>query len=201
MHLALAGRYVYSRRIDPSFQAPAGRYMLICCKLRPLVKSDKDFVEDLRAYLQTQSRASLASKQGFLLRNQSRGKGVGLHQNEGFYPDFILWILDDQNQRIVFIEPHGMVHEPIHEDNSKITLFKRLRAISNQRFRCEHVYMDAFIISATDFADLRRRYPNMDKQDFEAWHILFPNSDDLTYLSPIFQETHPEDKQMRSVHK
>ena len=42
------------------------------------------------------------------------------------------------------------------------------------------------------FADLRRRYPNMDRRDFKAWHILFPNSDDPTYLSPIFEEATPE---------
>ena len=153
-----------------------------------LEASEKHFVEDLHSYVHQQSETALASKKTFFLRNQSRGKGIGFYQNEGFYPDFILWITEGMKQRIVFIEPHGMVHEPIHEYNSKITLFKRLREISNQRFRGEHVHMDAFIISTTDFADLRRRYPNMNRQDFEAWHILFPNSDDLTYLSPIFEE-------------
>ena len=153
-----------------------------------LEASEKHFVEDLHSYVHQQSETVLASKKTFFLRNQSRGKGIGFYQNEGFYPDFILWITEGMKQRIVFIEPHGMVHEPIHEYNSKITLFKRLREISNQRFRGEHVHMDAFIISTTDFADLRRRYPNMNRQDFEAWHILFPNSDDLTYLSPIFEE-------------
>ena len=159
-----------------------------------LEASEKHFVEGLYSYVRQNSETALASKKIFFLRNQSRGKGIGFYQNEGFYPDFILWITEGPEQRIVFIEPHGMVHEPIHGYNSKITLFKRLREISDQRFRGEHVHMDAFIISATDFADLRRRYPNMDKQDFEAWHILFPNSDDPTYLSPIFQETHPENK-------
>ena len=97
-------------------------------------------------------------------------------------------------QRIVFIEPHSMVYEDINEHNPKINLFKRLREISNQRFRADRVHMDAFIISTTDFADIRlRRYTNMNKQDFvQDWHILFPNSNDLTYLSPIFEETLPE---------
>ena len=159
-----------------------------------LEASEKHFVEDLHSYVYQNSETSLASKKIFFLRNQSRGKGIGFYQNEGFYPDFILWITEDMKQRIVFIEPHGMVHEPIHEHNSKITLFKRLREISNQRFRGEGVHMDAFIISTTDFADLRRRYPNMNRQDFVDWHILFPNSDDLTYLSPIFEEIPPENE-------
>ena len=159
-----------------------------------LEPSEKHFVEDLYSYVYQNGETDLASKKIFFLRNQSRGKGIGFYQNEGFYPDFILWIAEGMKQRIVFIEPHGMVHEPIHEHNSKITLFKRLREISNQRFRGEGVHMDAFIISTTDFADLRRRYPNMNRQDFVAWHILFPNSDDLTYLSPIFEEIPPENE-------
>ena len=56
-----------------------------------LVKSEQDFVKDLRKYLDKHHGTLLASKQVFLLRNQSRGKGIGFYQNEGFYPDFILW--------------------------------------------------------------------------------------------------------------
>ena len=154
-----------------------------------LEASEKQFVVDLRSYVRQQSETSLASKRVFFLRNQSRGKGIGFYENEGFYPDFILWIIECAKQRIVFIEPHGMVYEVIHEDNPKINLFRRLRKISYQRFRDERVHMDAFIISTTDFAKLRRSYPSMDKGDFEARHILFPNADDPTYLSPIFEET------------
>ena len=159
-----------------------------------LEASEKYFVEDLYSYVCQNGGTSLASKKIFFLRNQSRGKGIGFYQNEGFYPDFILWIAEGVKQRIVFIEPHGMMHEAIHEYNPKINLFKRLREISNQRFRDKHVDMDAFIISTTAFTRLHPIYPNMDKQDFEALHILFPNSDDPTYLSPIFQDTHPENE-------
>lgn len=57
-----------------------------------LEDSEKRFVEDLHSYVCQQRQTVLASKQVFLLRNQSRGKGVGFYQNVGFYPDFILWI-------------------------------------------------------------------------------------------------------------
>jgi superfamily II DNA or RNA helicase len=151
-----------------------------------LEKSEEYFVKDLRLYVRAQGEALLAKKEVFLLRNQSRGKGIGFYQNEGFYPDFILWITEGAKQRIVFIEPHGMVHEAINEHNEKITLFKRLRTLSHERFRGEHVQMDSFIISKTDFLTLRRR-EGMDKPEFEAWHILFRDPADPAYLSPIFQ--------------
>ena len=153
-----------------------------------LEDSERDFVEDLSQYLRRHHGERFRQKEVFLLRNQSRGKGVGFYENEGFYPDFILWILDGVKQRIVFIEPHGMVHEDINEDNDKLTLFKRLRDISYERFRFEHVQIDAFVISRTNLSDLIGRYPDEDRDSFaEKWHILF-RRDDPTYLDPIFQE-------------
>ena len=153
-----------------------------------LEDSEKDFVEDLNRYLRRHHKKYLHQKEVFLLRNQSRGKGVGFYENEGFYPDFILWILDGVKQRIVFIEPHGMVHEDINENNDKLTLFKRLRDISYERFRFEHIQMDAFVISRTSLSDLISRYPDEDRDSSaEKWHILF-RTDNPTYLNPIFQE-------------
>ncbi len=156
-----------------------------------LEESEKLFVEDLRRYVRGQREVLLAEKEVFLLRNQSRGKGIGFYQNEGFYPDFILWITEGAKQRIVFVEPHGMVYDTVNEHNEKITLFKRLRTLSYERFRGNHVQMDSFIISKTDFPILRRR-EGMDRQEFaEKWHILFRTEADPTYLSPIFQEPDP----------
>ena len=153
-----------------------------------LEESEKLFVEDLRRYVRDQHEGMLFQKEVFLLRNQSRGRGIGFYGNEGFYPDFILWITEGAKQRIVFIEPHGMVHDVVNEHNDKITLFKWLRKISHERFRGEHVQMDSFIISKTAFPVLRRR-EGIDRPEFaEKWHILFRTEGDPTYLSPIFQE-------------
>ena len=158
-----------------------------------LENSEKDFVNDLQKYVHRQHEELLAEKQIFLLRNQSRGKGIGFYENEGFYPDFILWILEGAKQRIVFIEPHGMIHDAINEHNDKITLFKRLRDLSHKRFRGEHVQMDAFMISRTTLTNIQRRYPDENRQTFaEEWHILFRDPVNLDYLSPIFQDSDPD---------
>ena len=156
-----------------------------------LEESEQRFVADLRHYIRLHREEHLAEKEIFLLRNQSRGKGIGFYHNEGFYPDFILWITEGMKQRIVFIEPHGMVHEAINARNDKVNLFKRLRDLSYNRFRGEHVQLDAFIISRTPFVVLRKR-EDMDKAAFaEQHHILFPDLDrrNPTYLAPIFTET------------
>ena len=160
-----------------------------------LEESEKYFVENLRRYVCQQREGFLAKKEIFLLRNQSRGKGIGFYQNEGFYPDFILWILDDRNQRIVFIEPHGMVYEAINNYNDKISLYKRLRELSEkQHFQDEGVHMDSYIISTTDWPTLKSKHPDMTEQDFKNLHILCRNPADPTYLSPIFEATPPENE-------
>ena len=155
-----------------------------------LEKSEHEFVTDLRNYLGNPHPAVLTANQVFLLRNQGRGKGIGFYENEGFYPDFILWVLYGSKQRIVFVEPHGMVHDAINEHDDKVTLFKRLQTLSNENenFRHQHVQMDSFIISKTDYSVLSQR-EGMSKETFaEEWHILFRNPTDPTYLSPIFQD-------------
>ena len=153
-----------------------------------LENSEKNFVEDMHRYVREQHEGLLSQKEVFLLRNQSRGRGIGFYENEGFYPDFILWITEGAKQRIVFIEPHGMVHEAIHEYNEKITFFKRLNAFSNECFKSRHVQMDSFIISETAFTDLRQKYPHMDAYRFRELHILFRDPFNPAYLDPIFQE-------------
>ena len=156
-----------------------------------LVESEKDFVEDLFKYVSEQNGQLLAGKQIFLLRNQSRGKGIGFYDNIGFYPDFILWVATESKQRIVFIEPHGMFYEIIDENNLKINLFKRLHTLSTyERFRHKHVEMDSFIISKTPYEKLRHNRHGMGKQELEKdWHILFREHGQLDYLSPIFKES------------
>ncbi len=155
-----------------------------------LEESEEHFVQDLRSFVRQNRQDLLTEKNIFLLRNQSRGKGIGFYQNEGFYPDFILWILDGAKQRIVFIEPHGMIYDAINDDNEKITLFKRFHTLSHERFRGEHVKMDAFMISKTSIQDLQRKYPDISKESFaENWHILFRDPINFNYLSPIFQDS------------
>src|SRR4030065_2787679 len=69
-----------------------------------LEESEVRFVRDLKAFWEAEKDKLLAGKEVFLLRNLSRGKGVGFFDESGFYPDFILWILDGPCQHIIFIE-------------------------------------------------------------------------------------------------
>jgi hypothetical protein len=143
--------------------------------------SEKRFVEDLRGYCRDEAGKSLAETQLFLLRNLSRGKGVGFFQSEGFYPDFILWIKNQNGQRIVFIEPHGMLHAPAPLHDEKANLHVYLSKLSSEieaRTKLSNVMLDSYIVSATPFEDLRKTYGDgaWDLKRFADAHIVFPEA-------------------------
>lgn len=142
-----------------------------------LNRSEEQFVRDLRAFW---SAAPQEGREIFLLRNLSRGRGIGFFQERGFYPDFILWIVDSgRAQRIVFIEPHGMLHAKAYIHDEKARLWEWLPDLArqiNQRSGRDDISLDAFIISATRYDDLYQHYDDgtWDRARFAAKHILFP---------------------------
>ena len=156
-----------------------------------LKDSERHFVEDMRRYCQAESDKSLANREVFLLRNLSRGKGIGFFDKRGFFPDFILWIKDGAAQRIVFIEPHGMLHAEAYTNDHKARLRESLPGLAKAmvaRSKLKNVVLDSFIISATPYEDLRARYDDglWDKDRFAQAHILFPErTNEYDYLATI----------------
>lgn len=158
----------------------------------PLNASEARFVRDLKAYWQAEQNGALAGRRLYLLRNQSRGYGVGFFEGRNFYPDFILWVLSERGQRIIFIEPHGMLHELPYANDPKARLHEELPAIAekiaaNSEFK--QVTLDAYIVSATPYARLQPRYNDGTwlRADFTAHHILFPERDEeYDYMKILF---------------
>ncbi|WP_155818139.1 DEAD/DEAH box helicase family protein [Anaerolinea thermophila] len=145
-----------------------------------LEESESRFVKDLRDYWQSESKNSPPEKEVFLLRNLSRGKGIGFFGENNFYPDFILWVLDNKGQRIIFVEPHGMIYAKPYNLDDKARLHERLPElavdIANRTGRTD-IRLDSFIISATPYPELRIKYDDgsWDLDRFTQKHILFPN--------------------------
>ena len=155
-----------------------------------LNESERRFVTDLRIYCANVADAFPHDVELFLLRNLGRGKGVGFFESAGFYPDFILWVKSNETQRIVFVEPHGMLNANAYAHDEKAKLHEWLPEIAEQiagRSGLAGVQLDSFIVSATPYDELRERYGEgqWSKDDFASKHILFPDSE-CDYLSPIF---------------
>lgn len=159
-----------------------------------LKESEARFVRDLREYWYAEKDTLLAGKEVFLLRNLSRGYGIGFFEERGFFPDFILWIVEQKSkiQRIVFIEPHGMLHEKAYIHDEKARLHERLPLLAKEigkRSKRDNVLLDAFIISATSYDELYQYYDdgNWTRSNFAEKHILFQErTPDYDYMKILF---------------
>ena len=156
--------------------------------------SELQFVQDLKDYWKTEKDKSLATMELFLLRNLARGKGIGFFEERGYYPDFILWVMHGEKQHIVFVEPHGMLHAESYKHDEKARLHETLPDLARKigaRSKRKNIALDSYIISATSYPDLRKKYDDgtWDRQRFAKAHILFlERSGEYDYLKKIFEE-------------
>ena len=146
-----------------------------------LNESEYQFVTDLKAWCD--DHKSALEKDGmelFLLRNMSRGKGVGFFEAGNFHPDFILWMLVGGKQYVTFIEPHGLLHEgPVSQ---KILFHKRIKDVE-QRLKDSTVILNSFILSRTRYAQLKW---DKTQDELEDMHVLFMTNDRDGYIDKLF---------------
>ena len=139
------------------------------------------FVTDLKTWCDGHKAA--LEKDGielFLLRNMSRGKGVGFFEAGNFHPDFILWMLVGRQQYVTFIEPHGLMHEgPASE---KVLFHKRIKNVE-QRLNDPTVILNSFILSWTQYPQLK--WDNT-QDELEEMHVLFMTNDRDRYIDKLF---------------
>ena len=143
-----------------------------------LVKSEYQFVEDLKNYL-IKSPQLLENAELYIIRNKSK-KGVGFFVDSGFYPDFIMWILKDDKQYVTFIDPHGMGRESI--EGSKVKLFELLKQIENSTAD-KSIILNSFILSRTEYADL---VEHRSKEEWNRNHVLFMK--DNNYIQQLIEK-------------
>lgn len=134
--------------------------------------SEKNFVVDLMGWLGANESRLLENKTSiFLLRNKSRGSGIGFFEAGNFYPDFILWSVKGEQQVIAFIEPHGITHEGPEHD--KVRFHKTIKEIE-QRLSDKHIRLESFIVTPTPYQLVEAM--GYDRQHWEERHVLFMNT-------------------------
>ena len=145
-----------------------------------LNESEFHFLEDLRIYVEReQERLESEGVELFLLRNESRGRGVGFFEAGNFYPDFLLWLVKNDRQHLAFVEPHGLQHEgPGHKKIEFHRVIKDIQA----RLASDNVVLNSFIVTPTRFGKL-----NWGKtiQELEDMHVLFIEDQRATYVASI----------------
>lgn len=159
----------------PLLAMPAGDPEDIVIEPAGLNPGEKRFVEDLARYLSGQRPAPGGDAAVYLLRNFTRGKGVGFAVGVPFYPDFLLWVSRDDYQWIAFVDPKGLIFLGL--DHPKLDLFRWLMDNPPQWWSAHRVRVDAFTVSTTPFDAVREKYPLHPPATLETYarerHVLF----------------------------
>lgn len=138
---------------------------------------EKRFVELLSDYTK-QNASVFEGKEMYLLRNKSKS-GMGFFEAGNFYPDFVLWIIEDGIQRISFIDPKGLMK--LKPNDPKITFYKKIKEkqvrLASQENLNDQIILNSFIMSVTPSLSLKE-YWNMSKGEREAKNIYCLDNED-----------------------
>ena len=154
-------------------------------KPTPLNRNEKQFVDDMRIWCEKEATGILGDKELYVLRNQSRGRGISFFDEGNFYPDFIIWLLVGDKQYITFADPHGLQHARSFSD-SKVLFSKRIKEIESERLNDDDVSLNSFILSPTPFNRIKHWDESGEKQRFTDHHILFMYDDSESYVGEMF---------------
>jgi len=147
-----------------------------------LNQSEWGFVTALDKYLKSnQDQMDQDGREVYLLRNESRGRGMGFFEAGNFYPDFLLWQVKNGHQYLTFIEPHGLMNEGI--DHPKINFHRTIKEIEG-RLSDETVTLNSFILSPTRISKLNW---GATLDHLNDKHVLFMQDQPETYISEIFK--------------
>ncbi len=147
----------------------------------PLNKGERQFVEDLKAF-HDRSADFFKNRDLYLLRNLSKGRGVGFFEAGNSHPDFILWLLADGKQHIIFVDPKGIRN--IGPNDPKIHFHETIKEIE-LRLGDSGVYLQPFIVSNTPSATMEKLW-NMEKVEMKRRHVLFQEEDRDSYVGCMF---------------
>jgi hypothetical protein len=140
----------------------------------PLMPSERKLGEDLRSFWKEAcGKPEYRDIEVCLLRNLPK-VGVGMFSRSSFFPDFILWTRNKNTKsvHVVFLDPHGLHHEGV-ADNDRFAAIEKLRGLGeNRRFKTKKITLDGYILAPSDTSpdeipgakgktwdDLEKEYP------------------------------------------
>ena len=145
-----------------------------------LNKGERQFVEDLKMY-HDQHGAFFETRELYLLRNLSKGRGVGFFEAGNFHPDFILWLVSGPKQHIIFVDPKGIRN--LGPTDPKIQFHATIKEIE-QRLGNPEVTLSSFIVSNTPAHTMQMLW-GMDIAQMAERNIVF--QEDPGYIGGILQ--------------
>lgn len=181
LHAIAFGRHLYEPLIY------VGNELI---EVKPVVlenEGERDFVLDLQKYCDSENgKEFLKDKELYLLRNLSRGRGIGFFEAGNFYPDFILWVLVNGKQYVNFIDPKGLRNLEGPED-PKILFHRTIKDLEKQ-LGDSAIVLNSFIVSSTPLNQIKWWNGGMTKDQLEARNVLFQQDDKETYIEKLLNK-------------
>ena len=176
----------------PWFSTVSGELLndgIVPLKMRPLAfgaPSETQFVRDLEAFYKSPSGQDVIGKRSlYLLRNaDTKAKGLGFALAGNFYPDFLLWLVDDATgeQWLNFIDPKGL--RQMNLNDPKLGLYNEVKVIQ-EKLGDPKLTLNAFILSATRFEGLIN--VSCQQEELEKRNVLFMADGGCVYLRKLFE--------------
>ncbi len=145
-----------------------------------LNEGEERFVRDLWAFVEDEHHAEFFENHKlFLLRNLPK-KGVGFYKTAWYYPDFVLWVKNTatQAQRVIFVDPKGLVELKKGFDEEKIQLCHDIKELQSELVRKTgraDLTLDSYIISVTPRSDIHSIFKPTSSDAYDTHHVLFQN--------------------------
>ena len=143
---------------------------------------ERDFVRDLRAFYQGQP-GLFADRELYLLRNQSRGRGIGFFEAGNFHPDFVLWLLTAGRQFVTFVDPKGLRNVQ-GLDDPKIRFCETVKGIE-ERIGDPGLTLNSCIVATTAPEDVPFWAQGLNKVSLAQRNVVF--QDDPAYVEKLLR--------------
>ncbi len=140
----------------------------------PLDINEKEVVEKLTDFAYSNADC-LQNRKLYLIRNLSRGRGVSFFDDYAYYPDFIVWVVNNKCQHIIFLDPKGLVWFGSKE-SKKVELHKTIKKIEGRlNEKNPNLYLHAYVLSITHPDKIGDRLRT--KQEWEELGVYFLKQD------------------------
>ncbi|MBK8531098.1 MAG: hypothetical protein IPL64_04300 [Flavobacteriales bacterium] len=163
------------------YLGPQAEADLITISPVALNEGEMRFVDHLRKH-HAKHIEEFEGKRLFLLRNRSR-KGIGFFEANNFYPDFILWLIDDKSnvQHVAFVDPKGLRNVSGME-HPKLKFHKVLKEKIEKELNDPSIDLHSFIVSPTKYDDLRHWRGTTTIASFNKKNVYFQNEQAEEYV-------------------
>lgn len=150
---------------------------------------ERDFICDLRSYLKT-NRDLLSDYEIYVLRNIQQ-TGLKIPGETNIFPDFMIWIIKDGKQKLVFVEPHGMAHAWDGLNDPKVALHKHIKDIEkglSLKVELPKIILESFLISITPYSSIKKIFNNMSIDELEKYNVFFQKDRREEYIGKMFSK-------------